>query len=151
VSGSCGRWYLICDARLKNVAHCERGGEEMPRGFRKPTVNELRGYAREIKYTNFDADRFFDYYECCGWIVGKGKPMKDWRAAVRNWRRMDRDRRGDSGQEDDADVLEYARQGAKLIASGGYQIGRFYRKVEDALGPDRLERVKRLARSGRVF
>lgn len=36
-----------------------------------------RGYA-------VDAERFFDYYESKGWVVGKA-PMKDWKAAVRNW------------------------------------------------------------------
>ena len=33
-----------------------------------------------------DADRFVDFYESKGWMVGKNK-MKDWRAAVRTWER----------------------------------------------------------------
>jgi len=57
--------------------------------FIKPTVQELKDYASEIGYTGFDAERFFDFYECKGWFVGKNK-MKDWRAAVRNWRKGDR-------------------------------------------------------------
>ena len=32
--------------------------------------------------------RFMDYYTSNGWIVGK-TPMKDWKAAVRNWNRKE--------------------------------------------------------------
>jgi len=31
-------------------------------------------------------ESFFDYYEANGWRVGKN-PMKDWKAAVRTWKR----------------------------------------------------------------
>jgi hypothetical protein len=56
--------------------------------MKKPTVDELKDYARELGYNDFDAEQFFDYYEACGWTVGRGKPMRSWKAAVRNWRRM---------------------------------------------------------------
>ena len=36
-----------------------------------------------------DASYFYDYYESNGWCVGK-KPMKDWKAAVRNWMRNEK-------------------------------------------------------------
>lgn len=56
--------------------------------FEKPTLDALRGYARAIHYTDFDADAFFDYYESVGWTVGKSrKPMVCWQAAIRTWRR----------------------------------------------------------------
>ena len=35
------------------------------------------------------AESFVDFYESKGWMVGKNK-MKDWRAAVRNWARSQR-------------------------------------------------------------
>ena len=31
-----------------------------------------------------DSQRFIDFYESKGWIVGKSK-MKDWKAAIRTW------------------------------------------------------------------
>ena len=31
-----------------------------------------------------NAQRFVDFYECKGWMVGKNK-MKNWKAAVRTW------------------------------------------------------------------
>ena len=52
--------------------------------FRKPTVGEVSAYAVEMLY-EIDAQAFVDHYDACGWVVGKNKPMKDWKAAVRNW------------------------------------------------------------------
>ena len=40
---------------------------------------------QEKGYT-VDAQRFIDFYEAKGWMIGKNK-MKDWRAAVRTWMR----------------------------------------------------------------
>lgn len=34
-----------------------------------------------------DPSEFFDFYEANGWVQGKGKAIKDWQAAVRNWER----------------------------------------------------------------
>lgn len=51
--------------------------------FKKPTIKEIAAYIEEKKFT-FDAERFYDYYESKGWVVGKS-PMKDWKAACRTW------------------------------------------------------------------
>lgn len=53
--------------------------------FTPPTVEEVEDYINEKGY-NIDAHKFVDYYTANGWRVGKS-PMKDWRAAVRNWSR----------------------------------------------------------------
>lgn len=53
--------------------------------FSPPSVDEVNGYCQE-KCLSIDAQRFVDYYESNGWMVGRNK-MKDWRAAVRNWGR----------------------------------------------------------------
>ena len=58
--------------------------------FTPPTVEEVDAYATERGYTGFSAERFVDYYASKGWIVGRS-PMKDWRAAVRNWATRDKD------------------------------------------------------------
>ena len=52
--------------------------------FVKPSFKEVEAYIREQHY-DIDAQTFFDYYESCGWTVGKNKPMKDWKASVRYW------------------------------------------------------------------
>ena len=56
--------------------------------FTAPTVEEVKAYCTEQGY-GVDAQRFVDYYESKGWTVGKDSPMKDWRAAVRNWQHND--------------------------------------------------------------
>ena len=54
--------------------------------FVKPTIEEIQTYIDEKKL-HFEAERFFDYYESKGWLVGKS-PMKDWKAACRTWENM---------------------------------------------------------------
>lgn len=56
--------------------------------FAKPTLEEVQAYITEKGYS-VDAERFVDYYESNGWKVGKN-PMKDWKAAVRNWNKTDK-------------------------------------------------------------
>lgn len=56
--------------------------------FAPPTLDEVRTYCQEKGYA-VDAERFVDFYESKGWYVGKNK-MKDWKAAVRNWNRSQR-------------------------------------------------------------
>ena len=50
-----------------------------------PSLQEVKNYISEKGYT-VDAQRFIDFYEAKGWMIGKNK-MKDWRAAVRTWMR----------------------------------------------------------------
>jgi len=53
--------------------------------FVKPSVQAIRDYALSNQY-NIDPEKFYDYYESNGWVVGKSK-MVDWQATVRNWHR----------------------------------------------------------------
>ena len=52
-----------------------------------PTPEEVAEYAASIGYA-IDAARFCDYWAARGWEVRPRIRMKDWRAAVRNWRRQ---------------------------------------------------------------
>lgn len=60
------------------------GNTKQSKPFRPPTPDEVRAYGKEIGF-DIDAERFCDFYAAKGWLVGKS-PMKDWKAAVRNWR-----------------------------------------------------------------
>ena len=60
-------------------------GAKTRKRFVKPTVEEVREYCQERGNT-VDPDTFVNFYESKGWVVGKS-PMKDWKAAVRNWER----------------------------------------------------------------
>jgi len=61
-----------------------KGGKSSSR-FQKPSLDEVRAYVHEIN-AGIDPSQFLDHYEANGWHVGKTK-MKDWRAAVRTWKR----------------------------------------------------------------
>lgn len=51
--------------------------------FIVPTPQEIKDYCIERK-NNVDSNKFFNFYESKGWMVGRNK-MKDWKAAIRNW------------------------------------------------------------------
>lgn len=59
-------------------------------GMKRPSVDDLLVYAREMGWVDsdqhpdlVDVTVFHDYFESVGWVTGTGKPMKDWRAAMR--------------------------------------------------------------------
>lgn len=51
--------------------------------FKPPTVEEVKAYCKE-RGNGIDAERFVDWYESKGWLVGTNK-MKSWKATVRTW------------------------------------------------------------------
>lgn len=56
--------------------------------FAPPTIQDVKAYCIE-RGNEVDPERFIDFYESKGWMVGKNK-MKDWKAAVRNWERKEK-------------------------------------------------------------
>jgi hypothetical protein len=61
-------------------------GRERASRFAPPSLSDVQEYGKEIP--GLDAAAFFDFYASKGWKVGSA-PMKDWKAAARNWRRRD--------------------------------------------------------------
>ncbi len=53
--------------------------------FQNPPLSHIKIYFQEKGHTETEAQRFFNYYESNGWLVGGKAPMKDWKAAARNW------------------------------------------------------------------
>lgn len=51
--------------------------------FEKPTIDQIKERITEMSY-QIDAERFFNYYESNGWMVGRSK-MKCWKSALANW------------------------------------------------------------------
>ena len=69
----------------------ENKADKPPRTrFSPPTLEDVQAYCME-RNNNVDAKRFINYYTSNGWKVGKN-PMKDWKAAVRNWERTSTDK-----------------------------------------------------------
>lgn len=56
--------------------------------FIPPSVGDVSEYCLSMGY-HVSAESFVDFYTSKGWMVGKNK-MKDWKAAVRNWNRSQR-------------------------------------------------------------
>ena len=56
--------------------------------FTSPTTEKISNYCLERK-NDVDPERFHDFYEAKGWMVGKNK-MKDWKAAIRTWEKKDK-------------------------------------------------------------
>ena len=58
--------------------------------FVPPTLDEVAAYCNE-RHNGINPSAFIDYYEARGWRYGTGKPMVDWKAAVRTWERRDKE------------------------------------------------------------
>lgn len=86
-----------------------------PARFTPPTADQVSAYAQETG-RSIDAQRFVDFYAAKGWKVGT-TPMKDWRAAVRNWCARD--------------SAPAARQGPKVTVHQQYN-QREYTHTDDA-------------------
>ena len=50
-----------------------------------PSFEETQFYFLEKNFPEIEAQRFFNYFESNGWLVGGRTKMKDWKAAARNW------------------------------------------------------------------
>jgi hypothetical protein len=53
--------------------------------FRPPRHDEVLLFFKSNDQAELDASKFFYHFESNGWKVGGKSPMKDWKAAARNW------------------------------------------------------------------
>ncbi len=53
--------------------------------FIAPDSEEIKNYFLEKQNTPTEAEKFYNYFESNGWLVGGKTKMKDWKAAARNW------------------------------------------------------------------
>jgi len=52
--------------------------------FTPPSIKEVSEYCTE-RNNGINPQSFIDHYETNGWVQGKGKPVKCWKACVRTW------------------------------------------------------------------
>ena len=86
------------DKLSKDKLSKDRLNISAPKRFKPPTVEEVREYCIE-RNNRVDPERFVDYYTANGWVQGKGKPIKDWKAAVRNWERNEKPSQVNAAQQ----------------------------------------------------
>lgn len=67
----------------------KKNGDAIKR-FKAPTIEQAKEYFADKGYMESEAERFVDHFTANGWKVGKS-PMKDWKAAARNWMRNVKD------------------------------------------------------------
>ena len=63
-----------------------------------PHRNEVVDYVN-TRDEKIDVDNFIDYYTSNGWKVGKNN-MRDWKAAVRQWERRQKERKDEKRKSD---------------------------------------------------
>ena len=51
----------------------------------KPSIESTKEYFKQQEYSEFEAERFFNYYTSNGWLIGGKTKMIDWQASARNW------------------------------------------------------------------
>lgn len=76
----------------ERIVNKENSIKEKATRFSPPTQEEIKSYCLERKNT-IDPERFFNFYQSKGWMVGKNK-MKDWKAAVRTWEKDEKQKGG---------------------------------------------------------
>ena len=68
----------------------EKKSSTVLRTVERRTREAAKRYFAELGYASY-ADPFWDHYESNGWMQNRGKPIKDWKAAARNWIRRQKD------------------------------------------------------------
>lgn len=71
--------------------------------FSKPTLEHLKQVMPET-----DAVDFFNYYQSCGWTVGRNKPMKDWKSAAAGWMKRKKTYGSETAPMSDEEMLREA-------------------------------------------
>lgn len=69
----------------RNIKTIKQKTESGKLKFSPPKMEELIAYFLTNNSTDLEAQKFFNYFESNGWLVGGKTKMKNWKAAVRNW------------------------------------------------------------------
>ena len=77
---------IPCGIPLVDVGKDRIGKDTTPKAnrFCPPILDEVKAYCDE-RMNGIDPQYFIDFYQANGWLQGKGKPIKDWKACVRTW------------------------------------------------------------------
>jgi hypothetical protein len=87
---SCGQKERKADAAGESSSSSgflqkKRNEETHPSGSIPPPLEHVKIYFDEKNFPAVEAEKFFNYFESNGWLVGGRAKMKDWKASARNW------------------------------------------------------------------
>ena len=60
---------------------------ERPAPPAPPSVAEIEKYCQLVGLSPDVAEKFFDYYEARGWVLRDDRPIMNWQAVARMWKR----------------------------------------------------------------
>ena len=90
--------HYMCISPIGDIHSGVTSAEPMPapassskKKFIPPTLDEVAAYCNE-RHNGISPSAFIDYYEARGWKYGTGKPMVNWKAAVRTWEQKEKGR-----------------------------------------------------------
>ncbi len=79
-------------AEIKDVQKVKLPGKKEKSSAKKernffvaPQPNLVHEYFSTQKFPAVEAEKFYNYFQSNGWLVGGRTKMKDWKAAARNW------------------------------------------------------------------
>lgn len=106
------------DNKDKKVLKDISGASPQIHKFTPPALEDVKAYCLE-RNNSVDSEKWFDFYESKGWMVGKNK-MKDWKAAVRTWEHGDKSLKSKADEKREA--YEKAREEAnRMLKEEGIQ------------------------------
>lgn len=81
-----GEWSHLDDLFYSLSEKIEES-EASPKRFQPPTMEEIALYLNSLNVLNYqqEAEKFWNFYESKGWMIGKNK-MKSWKAAIKTWK-----------------------------------------------------------------
>lgn len=63
----------------------EKKSSAKKREIENPSIEQVKDYFKQEEYSEFEAERFYNYYTSNGWLIGGKTKMIDWQASARNW------------------------------------------------------------------
>ncbi len=69
----------------KNEEKKLREKKKLETEFKIPVLVNVIAFFQENNQSQIEAEKFFNYFESNGWLVGGKTKMKNWKAAAKNW------------------------------------------------------------------
>lgn len=81
-----GEWSHL-DELFYSLSEKIEESEAPSKRFQAPTMEEIALYLNSLNVLNYqqEAEKFWNFYESKGWMIGKNK-MKSWKSAIKTWK-----------------------------------------------------------------